>query len=363
MNVFARLFVSHLIAVLVAVFALVLLAEFFAPQFYREHINRMVAAIGLAGKELLGNFEQGLRSTLTAALVSALPLALLFAAGTAFLMARRISHTVSLIAEGSQEIAQGNYNKRLPSTGKDELGVIAQHFNQMAQALGDVEKGRVELIGTVAHELRTPLAALQGYAEGLTDGVLPGEKAAQGISREVRAMGRLVEDLTLVSRVEAGALGVHLQSLDSYKVLCEVQDRFAPAFAEKGVSLRLQAQPDLPLVSADPERLHQVFSNLLINALRHTPAGRPVILGASSEREGVRFFVQDSGPGIAPEYQKRIFERFYRVDPARSRKDGGTGVGLTVAKGLVEAMKGQMGLVSEMDRGSIFWFTLPFTRA
>lgn len=362
MNVFTRLFVSHMVAIAVAVFALVLLAEFFAPQFYREHINRMVAAIGPAGQELHGDLEQGLRSTLTTAMISALPLALLFSAGTAYLTAKRIGHTVSLMAEGSREIAQGNYSKRLHSTGKDELAAMAQHFNQMAQALEGVERSRIELIGTVAHELRTPLAALQGYAEGLTDGVLPGEKAARGINREVRAMSRLVEDLSLVSRVEAGALEIHPQALDSPTVLSELEERFALAFAEKGVGLEVAASAGLPPIWADPERLQQVLSNLLVNALRHTPAGKQVTVGVTAEGEAVRFYVQDRGSGIAPEYRQRIFERFYRVDPARSRKDGGTGVGLTVAKGLVEAMRGEMGVESESGQGSTFWFTLPFTQ-
>lgn len=355
---FARLFLTHLSVVLVGVVALLVIAELFAPRFYQDHINRMMAAIGPSGASLHTDLETGLRSTLTAALLSALPLAVLLAAGTSLLLSRRVSRSVGLLAQGSQEIAQGNYTKRLPHTDNDELGALAEHFNQMAAALENVERSRVELISTVAHELRTPLAALQGYAEALSDGVIPAEDAAARIRREVRAMSRLVEDLSLVSRIEAGAVELHLQTLDARLALQEASERFDLAFADKNVGLELELPPSLE-ARADPLRLQQVLSNLLSNALRHTPPQGRVTLGARALPEAVKFYVRDTGAGIDPKHQQRVFERFYRVDSARSRTQGGSGVGLTVAKGLVEAMGGKMGLESTPGQGSTFWFSLP----
>ncbi|GIW32628.1 MAG: hypothetical protein KatS3mg071_2802 [Meiothermus sp.] len=279
------------------------------------------------------------------------------------MVSRRVSQGVRLLAHGSRSIAQGHYHDRLPVHGRDELASLAQDFNRMAEALERVEQSRVELIGSVAHELRTPLAGLQGYAEALADGVLPPEQAAGRISHEVRAMRRLVEDLSLVSRVEARAVEIRPQALDPAAALRRAAERFELVFAEQGVALRLEPCGPLPAVWGDPERLQQVLSNLLANALRHTPPGGEVGLKAEPAPSGVCFSVHDTGPGIPPEHQARVFERFYRVDSARSRQDGGSGVGLTIAKGLVEAMGGTMGLESEVGRGSTFWFTLPPARS
>ncbi|MER3444535.1 MAG: two-component sensor histidine kinase [Meiothermus sp.] len=346
---FTRLFLTHLLAALVALVALLGFAEWLAPRFYQSHIEQMVAVIGPQGHDLHTDLERGLRSTLTAAWLASLPLAGLLAAGTAWVVSRRVS--------------QGHYHDRLPVHGRDELASLAQDFNRMAEALERVEQSRVELIGSVAHELRTPLAGLQGYAEALADGVLPPEQAAGHISHEVRAMRRLVEDLSLVSRVEARAVEIHPQALDPAEALRWAVERFELVFAEQGVALRLEPCGPLPAVWGDPECLQQVLSNLLANALRHTPPGGEVGLKAEPARDGVHFSVRDTGPGIPPEHQARVFERFYRVDSARSRQDGGSGVGLTVARGLVEAMGGNMGLESEVGRGSTFWFTLPPARS
>ena len=237
-------------------------------------------------------------------------------------------------------MAEGEYGVRLPLLERDELGELALHFNRLAEALEKVEKTRAELIGTVAHELRTPLAA-------------------EGILREVKAMRRLVEDLSLVSRVEAKAVEIRPKPLDPKGLLEEALARFQSAFQAKGVALSLEAQDPLPQVWADEERVLQVLANLLTNALRHTPQGGEVRLRAFRQGEAVAFQVADTGPGIPEEHLPHIFERFYRVDKARSRKEGGSGVGLTVAKGLVEAMGGRIFVESRVGEGTTFTFTLP----
>ena len=361
-RLFARLLVANLVVVGVAITVMLVVADLLSPAFYRGHLQHMMDTMGPMGLSLRVDLENGLKDTLTRALMAAFPIALALSTLLAYLFADRISGMVKLLVRGTQEIARGHYKLRLRETGGDELAELARQFNRLSQALEQVEQRRVELINSVAHELRTPLAALQGYSEALADGVLPAEEAAQNIAREVRAMGRLVEDLSLVSRVEAGAVAVHPEPLSAEVILNEARERLALAFAEKGLTLNLDVASDLPKVQADPERLHQVLSNLLSNALRYTPEGGQVVLGAKLRSEGVYFFVRDTGKGIPSEHQGRIFERFYRVDPARSRKEGGTGVGLTVARGLVEAMGGQMGLESAPEAGSIFWFSLPVAK-
>lgn len=351
--------VANLVVVGVAASVMLVVADWLSPAFYRGHIRHMVEVMGPMGLGLQADLETGLHDTLFRALFAAFPVALVLSALLAYLFAGRISATLNLLVRGAQEIAKGRYTLRLKENGEDELSELARQFNRLSKTLDGVEKSRIELIGSVAHELRTPLAALQGYSEAIADGMMPPEEAARSIAREVRAMGRLVEDLSLVSRVEAGSVAIHPETLSPHTVLGEARERLASAFAEKGLGFELDIAENLPNLRADPERLHQVISNLLSNALRYTSEGGRVVLGANLEGNEIRIFVRDTGRGIAPEHHERIFERFYRVDPARSRKEGGTGVGLTVAKGLVEAMGGKMGLESAPGSGSLFWFSLP----
>lgn len=359
MRFFPRLLLSHLLVIGLAVSGLLLFAELIAPTFYRRHVEQMVRLLGPEGASLRPDLEMGMRMTLTGALLASLPLAVLVAAGTALLSSRRVVRSVQLLSEGSRALASGEYARRLPEEGRDELADLARNFNTLAAALGRVEQGRAELIGNVAHELRAPLAALRGYTDAMTDGVMSPEHAARSIVREVGAMERLVRDLSLVSRVEAGAVELHPSVFAPGELWTAAWERFGEAFAARGVTLELVPVPDLPGVQADFERASQVLTNLLSNALRHTPSGGSVTVEAGRAGGYVRFHVTDTGPGIAPEHLGRIFERFYRADPARSRSDGGSGVGLTIARGLVEGMGGRLEATSRPGEGSTFTFTLP----
>ncbi|BDP41016.1 two-component sensor histidine kinase [Deinococcus aetherius] len=359
MRFFPRLLLSHLLVIGLALGGLFLSAEWIAPAFYRSHVEQMVRLLGPEGASLRPDLEMGMRMTLTRALLASLPLAVLVAAGTALLSSRRVVRGVQLLREGSRDLASGEYARRLPEEGRDELADLARNFNRMAAALERVEQGRVELIGNVAHELRAPLAALRGYADAMTDGVMSPEHAARSLVREVGAMERLVRDLSLVSRVEAGAVELHPSVFAPSALLLATQERFEDAFAAKGVTLEVRHASNLPEVRADLERASQVLTNLLSNALRHTPEGGRVEVEAERASVCVRFRVTDTGTGIAPEHLGRIFERFYRGDPARSRLDGGSGVGLTIARGLTEGMGGRLEVASRPGEGSTFTFTLP----
>lgn len=365
MRFFPRLLLSNLLAILVAVTAMFITVDLLAPTFYKGHVQHMAEMMGMMGGSTMDTqkeLEKGLHTTLIRALLTALPLATGVALLTAWWMSRGLGQSVQRLDQGSRALAQGNYTERLPESGSDELSDLAHNFNVMASALERVEQVRVELIGNVAHELRAPLAALRGYADAMQDGVMTSEHVAQSISREVGAMDRLVRDLSLVSRVEAGKVELHVKPLDPQWLLSAVRERFSLSFEEKGVTLRVEGH-NLPWIQADEERTLQVLTNLLSNALRHTLAGGMVCVQAAVHTSYVQFSVQDTGTGIPAEHLLRIFERFYRADPARSRAEGGSGVGLTIAKGLVEAMHGEMNVSSVVGQGTTFTFTLPVTIA
>ncbi|MFQ5858792.1 MAG: ATP-binding protein, partial [Anaerolineae bacterium] len=272
----------------------------------------------------------------------------------------------------------GDYHERVHVPGEDELGALAQSFNQMAATLEQTEQRRLDLIGNVAHELRTPLTSIRGIMEGLVDGVLPAEPSTyMRVQREVSRLQRLVNDLQELSRAEAGQIPIEPCQVAPAELVHAAADRLRPQFEDKGVELHIEVPAHLPQVWADSDRIIQVLINLLGNALHYTPAGGRVSIQLSvisdqssviSNQQGdqlitdhcLLFTVQDTGIGIPPEHLPHIFERFYRVDKSLSRAGGGSGIGLTVARHLVEAHGGRIWAESAgAGQGSTFAFTLP----
>jgi two-component system sensor histidine kinase BaeS len=316
-------------------------------------------------------------------LVLAAAAASLAAVAASVFVSRRVVLPVQEMMSASHRIAEGHFDERVGVPGSaerdelDELSWLALSFNQMAQKLEQAETRRLELIGNVAHELRTPLSSIKGYMEGLIDGVLPAEAATfQQVHREADRLQKLIYDLQELSRVEAGAFELDLKPTPVSHLIQGVVTRLGRQFEEKGVAPETTLPPDLPLVCVDEDRIGQVLLNLAGNALQYTPAGGRVSLEARREREPtlsgsgslsvksaggmIRLSVKDTGIGISPEHLPHIFERFYRVDKSRSRAGGGSGVGLTIAKHLVEAHGGQLQASSDgTGQGSIFSFTLP----
>jgi two-component system, OmpR family, sensor histidine kinase BaeS len=235
----------------------------------------------------------------------------------------------------------------------------------MATELEATEHRRVALIGDVAHELRTPLATIEGYTEGVLDGVVaPTEETWALIYDEVGRLTRLVGDLQVLSRAEARQLPLHAVTLVPGELIAQAQARLAPQYDEKGVALLTDVPPGLPAVQADPDRILQVLVNLLGNALRAPSAGGQVRVRTRLERDALVIEVCDTGMGIAPEHLPHLFERFYRVDKARSRTLGGHGIGLTISKALIEAHGGQLWAASDgPGSGATFTFTLPLDQA
>jgi signal transduction histidine kinase len=362
MRLFPRLLLHHLVVVVVTAAALLVAAELAANPFIQHHVDEMIRLIGPQGGRMRADLTEGMRVTLTRALLTALPLALLLAALTAWIAAQRVTASVRVLQAGSRAIASGEYARRLPERGQDELADLARSFNTMAGTLGRVEQTRVELIGNVAHELRTPVTAARGYVEGAQDGILSAEQALGAVARELATMERLVHDLSLVSRVEAGQVELHVTDVQLAEVLTAAQDRFQLAFEDQNVTLHLGTLPRGLAVQVDPERAQQVLANLLGNALRHTPPGGTVRVTVEAREHRAVVCVADTGSGIAPDHLDRVFERFFRADTARTRGEG-SGVGLTIARGLARAMHGDLTVTSQPGQGSRFRWAVPLSAA
>src|ERR1700722_1763997 len=227
-----------------------------------------------------------------------------------------------------------------------------------------VEKTRRDFIANVSHELRTPLTSIQGYAETLLDGSPEHNHAREFleiIRKNAHRMSRLTEDLLTLARVESGEQRFDIQPVAAGELLQEGVQNFRELARAHGIDLRVEdSAPDL--VSADREAIHQVFSNLIDNALKYAASGGRLVLGARHAERRVEFYVRDFGPGIPFEHLPRLFERFYRVDKARSRESGGTGLGLAIAKHIVLAHDGSIRAESELNHGTMFLFTLPLAR-
>lgn len=319
---------------------------------------------GPSGSEVTASLDAAFRQALMQGLLLSTVLATASALVLSFFVARQIARPVQRMLTATQRIGSGHYAERVvvpvANTG-DELGQLAASFNDMAGALEQTERRRVELVGDVAHELRTPITTLTGYLEGLLDGVVePSPATWAKLHTESLRLRRLVDDLQELSRAEARQIPLHITPTSPESILSAAQERVASQFAEKGLDLHITSARDLPAVSADTDRAVQVLTNLLTNALRYTPTPGRVEVSVTRVGNMLAFRVRDTGVGIAPENLSRVFERFYRVEKSRTRALGGSGIGLTIAKALIEAMHGAIRVESAgLDQGSAFTFTLP----
>lgn len=365
-----KLFLAFASVIAIGVLTLWIAIGLAAPRFFEQQMAGMMQGVGgMMGGGTIATGTSTMDAAITAAFRQAMTQALLVATAAAVVTAviaslfvtRRIVGPLQRLAAASQRIADGHYAERVPVTSADELGDLARSFNAMAGALETTERRRRELIGDVAHELRTPIATLEGYLEGLLDGVIePGAPTWARLHGEAGRLRRLVDDLQELSRAEARQIPLALHPTDPSDIVKIAVDRLAPSFAEKGLDLQSEIAPKLPRVQADPDRAVQVLSNLLSNALRHTPAPGKVQLTVRAVADAVEFSACDSGTGISAEDLPRVFERFYRVDKSRNRALGGSGIGLTISRALVESMGGRIWAESAgPGRGSTFTFTLP----
>ncbi len=355
-----KLLASYLLVVVVGATVLWTTAQALAPAALAQHLALMSRLLG-PHPELQPALVDTVQRAMATSLAIAVVAALLTALAVSLFVARRIVAPVQAMARASLRIAGGHYHERVPVPSDDELGELAAQFNRMAESLQQVEERRRNLIADVAHELRTPLTSIAGYMEGLMDGVIPPEpETFHRAHREAVRLQRLVDDLQELSRAEAGQVPMRLRSVEVGELLDAAVARLRPQFEDKGVALTVQTAPGLPPVLVDPDRIGQVLTNLLGNALQYTPPGGAVAVRATSQQDLVAIAVADTGIGIAPEHLPHIFDRFYRVDRSRARASGGSGIGLTIVRHLVEAHGGSVRAESAgPGRGSTFTVTLP----
>ncbi len=353
-----RLLLSHLLVVVVGSATLFLAVGLVAPEAFNA---AMGPSMGDMGDMMRGLIRVAFQSAIETALLVAAAVAAAAAIVVSFALSTRVSRPIGRLAAASRRIASGRYAERVPVASDDELGELAESFNTMAASLEATERRRLELVGDVAHELRTPLTTLDGYLEGLEDGIIQPSDATWSLLRgETTRLSRLVNDLQELWRAEARQLPLSLTIVDVSKELDGVRERFAGQALEHGTALRLD-RPAGPLwVHADRARFVQIVDNFASNAIRYSPPGTEVILVARSRKDEVVIDVTDQGPGLTEEQREKVFERFYRVDPSRSRALGGSGIGLAIARALAEAMGGRVSAESEgPGRGSTFRLTLP----
>lgn len=366
-----KLFLSYLLVVLIGAAVLMLAAELAIPSSFDRHMVGMsemmerLADSRSMGRQMNSSLFSNFRTAVREALFWA-GLAALLAAGLAsLLISRRVITPIKEMMQASQHIAEGHFQERVTIPGDplqgDELTQLALSFNRMADQLQQTETMRRQLIADVTHELRTPLTTIKGSLEGLIDGVLSaGPETFQQIDREADRLSRLVDDLQQLSRVEAEAFTLDLTQVSVTEILATAADRLENQFQEKGVLLTVNCSESIPSVLADEGRIEQVLINIMGNALQYTPRGGRVDVSVSADQDQISFQVKDTGIGISPEHLPHVFTRFYRVDKSRSRSSGGSGIGLTVARYLVEAHGGEIRAESHgAGEGSTFTFTLP----
>ena len=289
------------------------------------------------------------------AALAALVLALLLS----YLMTRRVLRPLTQMTRISRELAAGNFTDRVEVVAHDEIGQLGTAFNSMADSLARLEQLRKGMVSDLAHELRTPLTNLRGYLEGLSDGVIePAEETFRMLEGEMLRLVHLVDDLQQLTKADAAKAFLRRQKLAVSDILRQILPLFEQRYQAKNLELQIDiAPPDLQ-VEADLDKLLQALRNLLENALDYTPAGGRVQIVCRVDKHDVEISVANSGVEIAPQDLPYIFERFYRTDPARTRRQGGAGIGLSIVKQLIEAHGGRVGAESA-DGQTRIWLRLP----
>jgi signal transduction histidine kinase len=276
------------------------------------------------------------------------------------LISRNLTRPIRELTAATGAIAKGDLSRQVPIRSRDEMGNLAESFNKMSAELAGSLHLRRQMTADIAHELRTPLSLILGHAEAVHDGVLPPSTENFEIVREeALRLDRLVDDLRTLSLADAGELSFAPQPVSPQRMLQEVAASYQYRVGQKDIALDLRIEAGLPEVRLDPGRMTQVLTNILDNALRHSPEGSRIILSAREAGGGVKISIEDDGPGVSPEVLARIFDRFYRPDASRTREDGGSGLGLAIAKSIVEMHHGRIEASPASGQGLIVSIFLP----
>ncbi|MEW1981840.1 ATP-binding protein [Citricoccus sp. NPDC079358] len=359
----SRFLAAQLLVVAVSLLVALVVAVVAGPPIFHTHL---LMAGRSEGSAALLHAEQAYRDANLIVLAVAVGTALVCALLISAWCARRIRRPLDQLSTAALAMAGGSYDTRVPPLeAGTEVDAVAGAFNTMASRLERTETTRRRMLSDLAHELRTPVSVLTVYVDALQDGVTSWDgPTAELMSGQLRRLGRLVEDIGDVSRTQEGHLVLDRTEVSVPGLLTEAVEPHREAFSAKGVTLAVDAGDGSGTVEVDRQRIGQVLGNLLTNALRHTPPGGTVTLRATGHRPGrLALVVADTGEGICAEHLPQIFERFYRGDTARDRDHGGSGIGLAIARALVEAHGGTLSAVSAgPGRGAVFTVDLPRPR-
>ncbi|MCK6624145.1 MAG: ATP-binding protein [Anaerolineae bacterium] len=299
-----------------------------------------------------------------------LTFAAILSASFGYLLAASMAHSLALLQKGAQRIARGDFSARVHLTEVDELSDVAEAFNLMGDELQksfarqrELEQARRDLIAAVSHDLRTPLTSIRAMIEALADGVVAEPQTVQryyGVMHsQIQNLSGLINDLFELSQLETGQAQLAVEAVNMNDLLSDVLESMQAQAGAKGISLKGIFSEDLPIIKGELNKLQRVIYNLVQNAIRHTPSGGSISLSTQVAPEGVRVEVADTGEGIAPEDLPHIFDQFFRGEKSRSRETGGAGLGLAIAKRIVEAHHGRIWVESQVGQGTRFRFVLP----
>lgn len=359
-----RLLIGQILVLLAGAVTAGAVAAIIGPLVFHDHLMR--AGQGDNAAELT-HIEMAYRDASLLSVGVGLLVALVAATGVTWFFTRRLRRPMALVAAGAREVARGHYATRIPDVGSGtELGEMAAAFNAMAARLEDIENTRRRMLADLAHELRTPIATLVAYHDGLHDGIATlSEESRTILATQTGRLTRLADDIDEVVTAEEGRLDLRLETVAVSDLLWAMHNETRDRYAHKGVNLVVDADGAAGLrVTVDRRRIAQALTNLLANALRHTPPGGTVTITAARTRGGAAITVADNGDGIPAGQLPRIFERFYRGDAARAHDQTGSGIGLTITKAIIDAHDGHITAESRgPGEGAAFTMTLPQTIA
>ncbi len=341
----------------------ILISAVIAQVFARRQIDRFSERAGPPEGVNMGEARGKAIRSMRWGFVIAGIVAILLAFLLSYLLAARISRPLSALTSATRSISGGDYEKRVDVSGGREVAELGGAYNTMAENLERNEKLRRDMVADIAHELRNPLATIRAQLEAVQDEVIePNMSTMDSLMEDTLLLTRLVGDLQQLSLAEGGQLVLDMTPVDVGETIKGVAARFEGELSRKQISLGLDIAPKLPTVKADELRIAQVLGNLIKNALLNTPSGGMIRLKALQSEAEVTFSVTDTGSGISQEDLPYVFERFYRTDKSRVRATGGAGLGLTIAKSLVQAHGGRIWAESEVGKGTTIYFAIPISK-
>ncbi len=377
-SITARITGLMFLSIAVTVFLLIYLANEQMAELFQEYlvVQRMEMSQGMTGQAGVSSAMTFVMGPLEKTFLASVHKSLIWvgigimAAGLAasYALARSITVPIRKLSRAAEQLEQGNLGQTVPIETNDEVGHLTVIFNRMSQTLATNTKLRRKLLANIAHELRTPLAVIQGHLEGMTDGVIePSKEQLSSLHEEAVRLNRLITDLRDLSLAEVRQLVLEKLPTDMNQLVTRTVLMLRPLADEKQIQVGCTLAENLPEVVVDADRMHQVVYNILVNAIRYSPCqGRVQVTTAmveTGEQQWLKVSIEDNGPGISPEDLPYVFDHFYRGDKSRDRKSGGSGIGLAIVKQLVENHGGQVTVESILGMGSIFNVLLPVASA